>query len=72
MVGGLIGEFWLCHGILQYTDDPLSFEVNFPKSPPFIPPPPTSLLAINDPFLFLLENHRIPLKSTDPSPQGNK
>ena len=62
MVGGLIEEFWLCHGILQYTDDLLSFEVNFPKSPPFIPPPPTSLLAINDPSLFLLEKPQNPPK----------
>lgn len=133
--GGVVREFWLSHRVLQYSDDPLSFEVNFLKSPPFIlllcdddphcsplktmespqnpqtshykainsgwlggwlenfgcvmvfcsilmipchlksifqSPlplyPPHSLIAINDPPCSYLKNHRIPLKSTDPSP----
>ena len=29
--GGVVREFWLSHRVLQYSDDPLSFEVNFLK-----------------------------------------
>lgn len=55
--GGVVREFWLSHRVLQYSDDPLSFEVNFLKSPPFIP-----LLCNDDP-------HCSPLKTME-SPQN--
>lgn len=67
--GGVVREFWLSHRVLQYSDDPLSFEVNFLKSPPFIP-----LLCNDDPHCSPPENHGIPQtpKSSDISLQGNK
>lgn len=65
--GGVIREFWLSHRVLQYSDDPLSFEVNFLKSPPFIP-----LLCNDDPHCSPPENHGIPPTSSDISLQGNK
>ena len=65
--GGVVREFWLSHRVLQYSDDPLSFEVNFLKSPPFI-----LLLCDDDPHCSPSENHGIPPKSSDISLQGNK
>ena len=58
--GGVVREFWLSHRVLQYSDDPLSFEVNFLKSPPFIP-----LLCNDDPHCSSPENHGIAPKSSD-------